>query len=44
MQPKFNYFYDDNHVRYNLVATNGKEKLNWLFFPGGPGADSSYFS
>lgn len=43
MQPQFNFFYDDNHVRYNLVSTNGKEKLNWLFFPGGPGADSSYF-
>lgn len=43
MRSQFNYFYDDNHVRYNLVSTNGVENINWLFFPGGPGADSSYF-
>ncbi len=43
MKPQFNYFYDDNHVRYNLVSTNGKENFNWLFLPGGPGVDSSYF-
>ena len=43
LMKKTNYFYDDNHVRYNLVSTNGKEKFNWLFFPGGPGADSCYF-
>ena len=38
-----NYFYDNNQVRFNLVSTRGKDSFNWLFFPGGPGADSSYF-
>lgn len=38
------YFYDDNSVRYQLVKTNpGHIVNNWLFVPGGPGADSSYF-
>jgi hypothetical protein len=37
-----NYFYDKNQVRFNLISTRGKESVNWLFFPGGPGADSSY--
>lgn len=37
------YFYDTNQVRYQLYQTNGGKPLNWLFFPGGPGADSSYF-
>lgn len=39
-QPR--YFYDENQVRFNLRSTRGKENINWLFFPGGPGADSSY--
>lgn len=39
-----NYFYDKNNVRYTLVSTNSGEAFNWLFLPGGPGADSSYFS
>lgn len=38
-----NYFYDQNNVRYTLISTNGGKSLNWLFLPGGPGADSSYF-
>ena len=38
-----NYLYDSNQVRYELYRTNGGEPYNWLFFPGGPGADSSYF-
>ena len=37
------YFYDSNHVRYELYKTNGAENYNWLFIPGGPGFDSSYF-
>jgi pimeloyl-ACP methyl ester carboxylesterase len=38
------YFYDDNFVRYQLVKTNpGNIINNWLFIPGGPGADSSYY-
>ncbi len=37
------YFYDENEIRYNLASTNGGKAFNWLFVPGGPGADSSYF-
>ena len=37
------FFYDENKVRYRLVQTNGGKNLNWLFLPGGPGADSGYF-
>ena len=37
------YFFDSNQVRYELVKTSGGKALNWLFLPGGPGADSSYF-
>jgi pimeloyl-ACP methyl ester carboxylesterase len=37
-----NYFYDADQVRYELYETNGGKKTNWLFFPGGPGADSCY--
>lgn len=36
------YFYDSNHTRYELYSSNGAESYNWLFLPGGPGADSSY--
>jgi len=36
------YFYDANHVRYELVATHGGQPYNWIFLPGGPGVDSSY--
>lgn len=37
------YSYDSNHVRYELYSTNESENYNWLFFPGGPGGDYSYF-
>lgn len=37
------YFYDKNNIRYNLVSTNYGKPFNWLFIPGGPGCDSSYF-
>src|SRR5262245_50221314 len=37
-----NYLYDSNHVRYELYQTNEGKPYNWLFFPGGPGADSRY--
>ena len=36
-----NYFYRDK-VRYELYQTNAGKNYNWLFFPGGPGADSIY--
>jgi pimeloyl-ACP methyl ester carboxylesterase len=39
-----NYFYDARQVRYQLFQTNEDKPYNWLFFPGGPGADSSYFA
>src|SRR3989338_3836752 len=39
-----NYMYDSNIVRYKLAKSNpGNIIFNWLFIPGGPGADSSYF-
>ena len=38
-----NYFYDAHRVRYELYQANGGKSYNWLFLPGGPGADSSYF-
>ena len=38
------YLYDDDAIRYKLVQTNPNTiNYNWLFVPGGPGADSSYF-
>ncbi len=36
------YIFDDNQVRYQCVQNDSLEDLNWLFFPGGPGADSQY--
>lgn len=36
------YTYDSNHVRYEHYQSNDDQPLNWLFLPGGPGADSSY--
>jgi len=37
------YFFDENQTRYQLIkSTPGKTIYNWLFFPGGPGIDSSY--
>lgn len=39
-----NYLYDNHLVRYKLVKSNpGNILFNWLFLPGGPGADSCYF-
>lgn len=40
------YFWDENSVRYQLINSIGGSDncYNWLFFPGGPGADSSYLS
>lgn len=37
-----NHLYDRDQVRYELYQTNEGKNYNWLFFPGGPGADSSY--
>ncbi len=37
-----NYLCDADQVRYELYQTNAGKNYNWLFFPGGPGADSSY--
>lgn len=37
------HFSDSNHVRYELFRKNEEKPYNWIFFPGGPGADSSYF-
>lgn len=39
-----NYLWDKNSVRYQLInsVTNSSLAYNWLFLPGGPGADSSY--
>lgn len=37
-----NYLYDTDQVRYELYQTNEGKNYNWLFFPGGPGADSNY--
>lgn len=39
---KKNYFWDENHTRYHLSQSNEGPAYNWLFFPGGPGADSRY--
>ena len=40
-RPKMSHYsYDSNQVRYELYQTNGGQPYNWLFFPGGPGADS----
>jgi pimeloyl-ACP methyl ester carboxylesterase len=37
-----NYLFDAEHVRYELYQTKEGKNYNWLFLPGGPGADSSY--
>lgn len=37
------YLYDKDHVRYELYQTHAGKNYNWLFLPGGPGADSRYF-
>lgn len=38
------YLWDKNKVRYHLFHSNSGPAYNWLFVPGGPGADSCYFS
>lgn len=40
------YLWDKNKVRYQLVQSDPATDAayNWLFFPGGPGIDSSYFA
>ncbi len=44
-----NQFFDENRVRYKRAASRpgqnenqNEKKYNWLFLPGGPGADSQY--
>jgi pimeloyl-ACP methyl ester carboxylesterase len=37
-----NYLYDAEGIRYELVASHEGKPINWLFLPGGPGADSCY--
>ncbi len=38
-----NYFYDENHTRYQLIKSKpGDAVYNWIFLPGGPGIDSNY--
>lgn len=37
-----NTLYDTDHVRYELYQTHAGKNYNWLFFLGGPGADSCY--
>lgn len=36
------YIFDNNQVRYQCAKNDSLADLNWLFFPGGPGADSQY--
>lgn len=40
------FLWDEKKVRYRLTESNPSVSrvYNWLFFPGGPGIDSSYFS
>lgn len=39
------YLWDLNSTRYHLIHSNpGIVVFNWLFLPGGPGADSCYFA
>lgn len=35
-------FFDSNRVRYRLTTMEEKKSYDWLFFSGGPGADSGY--
>jgi len=43
MANNLDYKIDENLVRTALVKSVGDSKNNWLFIPGGPGCDSSYF-
>jgi pimeloyl-ACP methyl ester carboxylesterase len=38
------YSYDENGVRYKCISDQDGANINWLFIPGGPGADSQYLS
>jgi pimeloyl-ACP methyl ester carboxylesterase len=38
------YLYDSNNIRYQLYKAREGKPLNWIFLPGGPGADSKYLS
>src|SRR5579872_4750141 len=38
-----NYLFDQHGVRYTFVSSCPGAPFNWLFLPGGPGGDSSYF-
>lgn len=38
------YLYTPDNVRLTLASSRGGQPLNWLFLPGGPGADARYFS
>lgn len=42
MSKSIEYSFDSNGVRYQLVKASEVSNFNWLFFPGGPGCDSSY--
>jgi pimeloyl-ACP methyl ester carboxylesterase len=37
------YFWDERGTRYRLVKSVSGTSFNWLFLPGGPGGDSSYY-
>lgn len=36
--------FDACHTRLTLAQSNTAQSYNWLFLPGGPGVDSSYFA
>jgi len=38
------FYWDENNVRYQLANSNENGDYNWLFVPGGPGGDSSYYT
>jgi len=38
------YLFDENGIRYRLYKSNPGKNFNWLFIPGGPGADSRYLT
>ena len=37
-----NFFWDENSTRYQRLPSHHGQNYNWLFLPGGPGADSQY--
>lgn len=42
MQQERGYFYTKDNVRLTLSRCSGGKAINWIFIPGGPGADASY--